>query len=191
MPVKPLILAFLSLAILFFSAGCDLSFSDDESDVDVNPEQVAEALGVEFGSGWRDGRDVAVLTASNNAVEWETLNVQAPTSPNRPGDAEWIIARVNGSGYSRLLIMTMFTDGGKRSPSRIFLDGPGGGMTDGAFSVPLNGVARWRVESSGGALRIFLNGREIWSASGNFTVSQVTMGDSVPRGFLGQWRPVQ
>lgn len=191
MPFKSLILAFLSLSILLFSAGCDLSFSDDESNVDVNPEQVAEALGVEFGSGWRDGRDVAVLPASNNVVEWETLNVQAPTSPNRPGDAEWIIARVNGSGYSRLLIMTMFTDGGKRSPSRIFLEGPGGGMTDGAFSVPLDGVARWRVESSGGALRIFLNGREIWSASGNFTVSQATMGDSVPRGFLGQWRPVQ
>lgn len=186
----------LPVAFLFLGTGCDLSFSEDDSEItlteeDINQETVENALGVEFNSGWRDGRDVATLNAVNNVVEWETLNVQAPTTVNRPGDREWIISRVEGQGYTRLLIMTMYTDGGVRSPSRILLDGPGGGFADGRFNLPLNGVSRWRVESSGGALRIFLNGREIWSQAGNYSVDRAVMGNSPPRGFIGQWRAVQ
>lgn len=193
---KSVFLSALTVLLLVLSTGCDLSFSKDESEInlppeDITPETVEEALGIDLTGGWRDGRDVATLNAVNNVVEWETLNVQAPTTLNRPGDREWIIARVEGSGYTRLLIMTMYTDGGVRSPSRILLDGPGGGFADGRFQLPLNGIARWRVESGGGTMRIFLNGREIWSASGNYTVDRAVMGNSPPRGFIGQWRAVQ
>lgn len=179
--------------------GCE--FSESETTFEPPSEEVTEENSSEgaaadpgtesAGGGWRDGRDVGVITASNNVVQWETQNVQAPTSPNRPGDAEWIISRIEGQGFTRLLVMTMHTSGGVRSPSRIFFQGPGGGMSDGRFPVPLNGVNRWRVEASNGALRIFLNDREIWSAAGSFTVSRAVMCDSVARGFLGQWRPAQ
>lgn len=197
------LLATLTLPTLLFFVGCDLS--DSGRELDITGEEVrteaatqessspsAETPATEnVGGGWRDGRDVGVISASNGVVEWETLNVQAPTSPNRPGDAEWIIARIEGQGFSRLLIMTMHTSGGRRSPSRIFLEGPGGGFSDGRFPVPLNGVNRWRVQSSDGALRVFLNNREIWSAAGNFRVDRAVMCDSPARGFLGQWRAVQ
>lgn len=146
---------------------------------------------VDVGTGWRDGRSVATLTASNNAVEWETLDVQAPTSRNTPGDAEWIISRIEGQGYTRLLIMTMYTDGGKRNPARILLDGPDRTLSDGRFQLPLTGIAHWRVEYSRGALRIILDGREIWSKSGNYSVDRAVMCDSTPRGFIGYWRPIQ
>lgn len=140
---------------------------------------------------WRDGRDVAALNAENNEVQWETRNIQAPTTVNLPGDCEWIIARIEGSGYRRLLIMTMHTSGGVRDPARIFLDAPGGGMSDGRFPVPLPGPSHWRVAYRDGALRIWLDGTEIWSARGNYGVDRAVMTDSGRRGFLGEWREVQ
>ncbi len=179
---------------LILAGGCELAdpeLSQLPADQELNGLENEMEVNGDHGTGWRDGRSVEALPASGNVVEWETLNIGAPTSPNRPGDAEWIIARIEGQGFSRLLIMTMYTSGGARDPSRIYLEGPGGGMWDGRFNVPLPGIARWRVEASGGALRIFLNGSEIWSAAGNFTVDRAIMGDSPPRGFIGEWRPVQ
>ena len=176
--------------------GCELADPEglpETFDEQTNEFEQVEDTGTntneEVGGGWRDGRTVGVIPASNNSVEWETLDVGAPTGLNRPGDAEWIIARIEGQGFTRLLIMTMDTTGG-RDPSRIFLEGPGGGFWDGRFSVPIPGIARWRVESGGGAMRIFLNGNEIHSMSGNFTVERAVMADSPPRGFIGQWREV-
>ena len=190
--------AFLALCLgLILAGGCELV--DPDSTPRVAPEEevteessvAATSVDGEVGEGWRDGRTVGTIQASNNAVEWETLNIEAPPGPNLPGDSEWIIARIEGQGYTRLLIMTMDTSGGRRDPSRILLDGPGGGFQDGRFNVPLPGIARWRVEYSSGALRIILNGREIWSAAGNYTVERAIMTDSGRRGFIGQWRPVQ
>ncbi len=146
----------------------------------VEPDPVPEPV------GWRDGRDVGVIAASDNAVEFWTRDVLPAPGPNRPGDAEWIIARIEGSGYRRLLIMVMW---GPRPPSRIYFQtGAGATFENSRFSVPLPGPSRWRVEASGGALRVILDGREVWSARGGYGVTRAVMCDSAPRGFLGQWR---
>ncbi len=174
----------LLLCGLAMSSGCELADPDTAPQTDETT-----ANGSATGSEWRDGRDVGIIEASNGVVKWETQNVEVPPGLNTPGDAEWIIARVEGQGFSRLLIMTMDTGGGARDPSRILLEGPGGGFWDGRFSVPISGVARWRVQSSEGALRIFLNGNEILSIAGNYTVERAIMTDSPQRGFIGQWRP--
>jgi hypothetical protein len=137
---------------------------------------------------WRDGRDVDVIQAVNNAVEFRTRNVLPAPGGNRDGGMEWIIARVNGSGYSRLLIMVM---AGNRPPTRIYFQ-TGGTWTEtnSRFSVPLPGPSLWRVEARSGAIRVLLDGREIWAAAGSYSVDRVTMCDSVARGFLGQWARV-
>ena len=182
----------LLLAGLLISGGCELADPDTSqagTEGAAGDTNTGGGTG-DTGGGWRDGRTVGVIPASNGVVEWETQNVQVPPGLNTPGDAEWIIARVEGQGFARLLIMTMDPRGG-RNPARILLEGPGGGFRDGLFAVPLPGVARWRVESGGGSMRIILNGNQIWSASGNFNVERAVMTDSGVRGFLGQWREVQ
>ena len=191
--IKLPFLLFVLLSSFMLAGGCELADPDTAAETVTEPEQREEAAANangDVGDGWRDGRTVGVIPATDNRVEWETLDVGRPTGLNQPGDAEWIIARIEGQGFTRLLIMTMDTTGG-RDPSRILLEGPGGGFWDGRFSVPIPGVARWRVESSGGAMRVFLNGSEILSISGNYTVERAVMADSPPRGFIGHWREVQ
>ena len=134
---------------------------------------------------WRS--DLATLPAHGNAVEFWTRNVEVPSRPNLDGGSEWIIAQINGSGYGRLLLMTMNPEG-RRSPSRIFFGaGSSGGMFDGLFPVPLAGPSLWRIEATGGSLRVLLDGREVWARAGAYGVSSVTFNGYDKRGFLGEW----
>ena len=138
-------------------------------------------------TGWRDGRDMATIAATGNAVSWRTRNVlPAPgAGHNQDGGMEWIIARIEGAGYNRLLIMVM---GGSRPPSRIYFQfGDQAPFVNSVFPVPLPGPSQWRVEASGGALRVFLDGKEIWSRAGGYGVSRAIMTGYAKRGFLGEW----
>jgi hypothetical protein len=136
---------------------------------------------------WR--RDVAEVRAVDGAVEFRTRGITRPTGYglNADGGFEWIIARVHGNGYSRLLIMVM---GGNRDPSRIYLQaGDDAPFWNGRFTVPMQQEAAWRVEAPGGRLRILLDGREIWrSDGGGQTVAHAVMHGYPKRQATGEWR---
>ena len=124
------------------------------------------------------------LPASGGEVEFWTRNIQKPTGPNTSGAPhEYIITRVTGDGIYRLLIMSMW----QRNP-RIHFDGDGGHtFRDGLFSQPLPGPSHWRVASDRTRLWIELDGKEIWSKSGNYYIDEAIMGGYRNRGFIGEW----
>ena len=141
-------------------------------------------------TGWRT--DVATFPARNNAVEFETRNLKPANTPdgkNRDGGYEWIIARIEGQGHRRLLIMVM---GGSRPPTRIYHQRPDGSATldNRAFTVPLDGVHRWRV-TGGDPMRIYLDGRQIWQSQFPGTVERIVFMGYPNRGVIGEWRHVQ
>ncbi len=135
---------------------------------------------------WRDGRDMDTIIARDDCVEFETRDILKPPGPNLPGDSEWIIARVEGAGFSRLLITTMDTSGGRRSPSRIFFDGA---MIDGRYPVPDPGPTAWRI-TGGDALRVYRDNTLIFEHKAPCGIRHAIMTGYARRGFLGQWRAV-
>ena len=141
-------------------------------------------------TGWRT--DVATFPAHSNAVEFETRNLKPANTPdgkNRDGGYEWIIARIEGQGHRRLLIMVM---GGSRPPTRIYHQRPDGSATldNHAFTVPMGGVHRWRV-TGGDPMRIYLDGRQIWQSQFPGTVERIVFMGYPNRGVIGEWRHVQ
>jgi hypothetical protein len=159
-------------------AGC-ASLKPDDTPDPSNPTPPPPTV------AWR--KDMATIKAVNNAVEFKTRNVQLPTRPNADGGSEYIIARIMGDGYARILLMTMDTDKGRRNGARIFAEGPGGGEFNGRHPVPLPGPTSWRVWSDGTKVRISMDGKEIFSAAGK-SVREVVMNGYHKRGFLGEWR---
>jgi len=149
--------------------------------VPVDPEEDPQPVGE-----WRG--DLAEIEAVNGLVRFQTKDVQAPTTTKPDGSSEYIIGRASGSGFERLLVMTMDRDGDRRAPSRIFFDGE---MVDDLYPVPLPGVHSWEIEANGGPIVVRLDGDEVWSREGSYTVSGVTMNGYDGRGFLGQWRTVE
>ena len=143
---------------------------------------------IDPGTGWRD--DVASFPIQNRDITFQTLDVLPANTPdgrNRDGGFEWIIARIEGSGYRRLLLMVM---GGSRPPTRIyhqFLDG-NASLNNSAFTVPLPGVHTWRVRSDGSRMTVSLDGRQIWEARGDWGMSTIVFNGYASRGFRGKWR---
>lgn len=131
---------------------------------------------------WR--RDLSVVQAKDESVEFWTRGLSQPIGDGRNADGgfEWIIARVTGKGFERLLIMVM---GGDRPPQRIFFDGD---FTNAGFSIPMLEEAHWKVESRGGTMTIYLNGKSIWSKSGNYQVEAAWMNGYPKRHSTGEWR---
>jgi hypothetical protein len=132
---------------------------------------------------WRS--DMAEVKAVDGVVTFRTRDIQHPPGATDDGGMEWIIARIEGQGYQRLLVMTM---GGSRPPSRIYFQ-RGGVATEynSKFPVPLPGPSQWRVEASGGQLRVMLDGAEIWSEAGDYTVDRAIMNGYSGRHFIGEW----
>ncbi|MDP8234962.1 MAG: hypothetical protein P9M08_01110 [Candidatus Erginobacter occultus] len=132
---------------------------------------------------WRDGYDVATFEVENGVFEFWTRNIRKPSSPNYGGMYEYIICRLNGENINRLLICSMYD----RSP-RIDLDWGGGyRFVDGLFQQPLPGPSHWRVASDRTRIWIELDGREIWSESGQYWIEEAIMCGYAERGFLGEW----
>jgi hypothetical protein len=128
---------------------------------------------------------VATVQAVDGAIEFRTRGITRPGGDglNRDGGFEWIVARIHGGGFGRLLIMVM---GGNRNPSRLYLDGA---EINGTFAVPMEREAAWRVEAPDGRLRILLDGREIWrDGSGGRTVTHGVMHGYPNRESTGEWR---
>ena len=148
----------------------------DYENTPVEPTQPIEEV------KWRTG--LANLKATNGKITFWTRNIQKATGDgrNQDGGFEWIISRITGDGFGRLLIMVM---GGNRSPSRIFFDGS---FENNKFKVPMTNEARWDIEANNGSISIKLDGKVIWKASGNFTVTGAVMKGYPKRGFLGEWR---
>jgi len=131
---------------------------------------------------WR--RDLATIQAVNESVEFYTRNLSRPSGGghNADGGMEWIIARITGSGFERLLLMVM---GGDRPPQRIYFDGE---FTNSGFKIPMIEEAHWKVESRNGTLTVYLNGNAIWSKSGGFRVGAAVMNGYPRRHSTGEWR---
>ena len=134
--------------------------------------------------------DVAEIRARDGKVTFWTRNLSIPVGPKGNGmndddGAEWILARVHGSGYLRLMPMVM---GGSRPPSRVYFQWPGGVTeTNGVWPMPLMDVAKWEISAPGGKLTIALNGKVIWSREGAFTVANALMNNRHNRKSTGQW----
>ena len=137
--------------------------------------------GSEVPQTWR--RDLATVQASNNSLKFWTRNLTIPTGggKNRDNGMEWIITRVHGQGYSRLLIMVM---GGNRPPTRIYIDGE---FVNSRWAMPLLDPVHWEVKAADGKLMIILDGKEIWSKQGNYTVTHAIMNGYPNRHSTGEW----
>ncbi len=135
---------------------------------------------------WR--RDMATLQASNNAVRFRTRNLSIPggNGENRDTGMEWIITRVHGSGYQRMLIMVM---GGARPPTRIYFQHSDGRAEEinSRWSMPMMQEAQWEVRARDGKIAILIDGREIWSKSGGYTVTHAAMNGYPNRFSTGEW----
>ncbi len=155
---------------------------DLTGDASASPDSPGPAL-----DEWRS--DLSTIPASAGVIEFRTRGIQpAPgNGTNQNGGFEWIIARVTGAGFNRLLIMVM---GGDRPPSRIYFEAADGSSSfvNNVFPVPLNDEAVWRVETVAGAIRVLLNGEEIYRKDGAYTVQRAVMNGYPQRGFIGQWR---
>jgi len=132
---------------------------------------------------WRDGRDLDTLLPVDGVIRFETRDVLKPPGPNLPGDSEWIIARIEGHNFGRLMIMTME---GNRPPSRIYFDGA---EIHGRYPVPDPGPTAWVIDAHDG-LRLWRNGELIWTVAGHYVLRHAIMTGYPRRGFLGQWRAV-
>lgn len=131
---------------------------------------------------WHSGYTLRTNRAENGVVEFWTRNILAPTRPQPArGDYEYILALVQGEGFERLLIMSMYA----RQP-RISMSGHR--FRDGLFPQPLPGPSHWRVISDRATIRIELDGREIWRESGRYWITQAVMGGYHGRGFLGEYK---
>jgi len=134
---------------------------------------------------WRD--DVAEIRAKDGKITFWTRNLSTPTGGghNTDGGMEWIITRVEGGGYNRLLIMVM---GGNRPASRIYMqDGGGAPFWNSAWPMPLMDQAKWEVQAKDGRITITLNGKLIWERTGNYTVERAVMNHHHNRKSTGQW----
>ena len=132
---------------------------------------------------WRT--DMATIQASKGVVEFETRGVISMSGKNKDGGCEWIIARIEGQGFDRLLIMTMC---GNRATRIYFQSGGKATEINGRFPRDLPNAAKWRVEANGGTLRVYLDGKEIWSQAGKYTVWRAVMGGYPNRQMQGEWR---
>ena len=132
-------------------------------------------------ANWRS--DLATLQAQNNSITFRTRNLTVPPGDgkNRDGGMEWIIARVHGQGYGRLLIMVM---GGNRPPTRIVFDGE---FVNSRWEMPMTNEAQWEVKAQDGKLIILLDGNEIWSKAGGYTVTHAVMNGYPNRFSTGEW----
>lgn len=136
--------------------------------------------------GWEDGYKVDSLPVKNGSAEFWTRDIRKPTRPQKDGSYEYILCRMNGQGYRRILLMTMYD-----RPTRIFIERTGDGdysLIQGRFSQPLPGPSHWKVAADGSRVWIELDGKEIWSEVGQYTLDHVTMAGYSGRGFLGEWR---
>jgi hypothetical protein len=132
---------------------------------------------------WRS--DMATIQAKAGVVAFETRNVESPRQMNADGGCEWIIARIEGRGFDRLLLMTMC--GGR--PSRIYFQSGGRALEiPGRFPAALPGPSKWKVEATGGRIAVYLDGREIWSQNGKYHVDRAVMNGYAKRGMKGEWR---
>ena len=136
---------------------------------------------------WQRGYRAEMLPAVDGVVSWRTRNVEKPTGPNRDGGAEWIIARIEGDGFQRVLVMTM---SGPRNPSRVYVQFADGQSTffDGLFPVPLAGPSVWRVWATGDEVKIELDGRVLRSIPiRGARVRGAILGGYQLRSFIGEW----
>ena len=136
---------------------------------------------------WRN--DMCTIKAKKGVIKFQTKDIKQPRGTNRDGGYEWMITRVNGNNYNRLLIMSMHS--GRRDPARIifartYADAD---LADGRYPIPLMGVHDWEISSHKGALVVKLDGREVWkSAARGYSVSSATMMGYSRRGMNGKWR---
>lgn len=123
------------------------------------------------------------IPAKDGVVTFYTRNVEKASGNgrNKDGGFEWIISRITGDGFERLLIMVM---GGNRPPSRIFLDGD---FENSKFPVPLAEEAKWVIRGDGRKIEVELNDKVIFYRSGNYRVTGATMNGYAKRGFRGEW----
>jgi hypothetical protein len=131
---------------------------------------------------------VQTFPVSNNIWRFKTSNLSIPPGggKNKDGGMEWIIARIEGQKYKRLLIMVM---GGNRPPSRIYFQLEDGTSTfqNSLFKVPLMAEADWEVGFADSKLYIKLDNNIIWQERGPFSVDKVTMNGYITRESTGQW----
>ena len=131
---------------------------------------------------WRT--DMDTIRAKDGRVTFYTRNLSIPTGDgrNRNGGFEWIIARVRGDGYERLLLMVM---GGNRAPCRIWFNHKP--FADNRWEMPLMREAKWDVYAKDGELIVELDGNVIWTARGGYTVNEAIMGGYNNRNSTGEW----
>jgi hypothetical protein len=131
---------------------------------------------------WR--RDLATISAKDGKVTFYTRNLSIPIGDgrNKDGGFEWIISRIRGDNYERLLLMVM---GGSRPPSRIWFNHKP--FTNNAWQMPLIREAKWEVYTDQGNLIVKLDGNTIWTAAGPYTVRDAVMGGYANRLSTGEW----
>ena len=148
--------------------------------LDRYPDVVADTL------NWR--RDLETFPVENGVFRFHTRNVERPLELNENGGAEYIIARLDGRGFQRVLIMAMQ---GNRPPSRIFIQFGSDDFheTQHPFPMPLMEEMEWEVSANNGPLLIKLNGTLIykWDHDHVFTIESVTMNGEPRRHMIGEW----
>jgi len=151
----------------------------DKPNPPTNPDKPTEPPAE--GRKWR--RDVVDIKATDGRLTFYTRNLTVPTGDgrNKDGGFEWIISRVYGDGYERLLIMVM---GGDRPPSRIWFDGD---FKNSLWKMPLIEEAKWEVYGTGLEIILKLNGNIVWSKPGSFTVRGGYMNGYRNRESTGEW----
>ena len=134
------------------------------------------------GRKWRN--DLATIPAKDGKVTFYTRNLTIPTGDgrNKDGGFEWIISRIRGDGYERLLLMVM---GGSRPPSRIWFNHKP--FVNSAWRMPYMEEAKWEVYADRGVLFVAINGTIIWQAEGPYTVRDAVMGGYANRLSTGEW----
>ena len=126
---------------------------------------------------------MASLLAVNGRVTFFTRGVTKPTGRNSDGGWEYILARIKGNGFERLLIMAM---GGNRPPSRIWFNHKR--FVSGAFPVPLLDEAKWEVYNDGTGLVVDLDGKRICRCDGQYRPTGAVMNGYAKRESTGEWK---
>jgi len=141
---------------------------------------------------WRRGEARFAMTTS---AEFETRGIRWQKDKNADGHHEYIIARIEGTGFERILLYHC-SGPGRMGRIQVRVKHPDDYRENlRAFPVAnevLVAPCAWRLVDDGSRLRLIQRGREIWSCAfeGMQMERLIMEGGYAGRAMKGEWRNV-